>query len=698
MEVTTLSYQTVVVGSGAAGLAVAVRLREYGVKDFVVVSEGVYKGASINTGSDKQTYYKLGMSGATPDSPRELAETYLSGGAADGELALVEAANSTRAFMKLVELGVPFPHDPYGQYVGYKTDHDPRRRATSCGPNTSREMCLALLRAAERLDVKFLQDRFAFKLITKPTGDYLEEFSDQKVPKRKVLGVAVLNLLTGDVELVRCRRLIVATGGPSGIYETSAYPDCHDGGIGLALEAGALARGLPESQFGLASTTKLESRNLPPNPFGETPKEFRWNVSGTYMQALPRFISTGDDGESDVKEFLLERFASPEDALNNVFLKGYQWPFDASKALDGSSVVDLCVFFERSQSNRRVFLDFTQDPTGLNFNALSAEAREYLTRSDALLPTPIARLQKMNPGAIEKYLRNGVDLAKEPLEIAVCAQHNNGGLAVDGRYRSLNIAGLFAIGEVAGAHGVTRPGGSALNSGQVGALRVAELIARGEDREDRRDDVANESGDDGEFVRRGQSAISELVDSARGSLVRSRDPAADRAAFQRRTTRYAGIFREREGLETARREAEEQLRDLRFGNFEIGRKAKEPEIDLSTLVATARNLQLCVAERLYVESTRDEVVAGVGSRGSQITLADEGTPLGRNFPVEKRFAPEDVSFRSRAFYAYYELAESPDAPAEIVPRVFNAPTKPIPEPDDWFENVWRDFREGKNYR
>ena len=302
MNVTTLSYDTVVVGSGAAGLAVAVRLREMGVKDFVVVSEGLYKGTSINTGSDKQTYYKLGMSGATPDSPRELAETYTRGGGADGELALVEAANSTRAFMKLVELGVPFPHDAYGQYVGYKTDHDPRRRATSCGPNTSREMCLALIQAARRLDVKFLEDRFAFKLITKSTNEVVSDFSGEAVPKRKVLGLAVLNFKTGNVEMIRCRRVIVATGGPSGVYETSAYPNCHDGGIGLALEAGALARGLPESQFGLASITSLEGRQLAPEASKNNPKEFRWNVSGTYMQALPRFISTAEDGESDFRE------------------------------------------------------------------------------------------------------------------------------------------------------------------------------------------------------------------------------------------------------------------------------------------------------------------------------------------------------------------------------------------------------------
>ena len=33
-----------------------------------------------------------------------------------------------------------FPSDRHGQFIGYKTDHDPRQRATSVGPFTSKSM------------------------------------------------------------------------------------------------------------------------------------------------------------------------------------------------------------------------------------------------------------------------------------------------------------------------------------------------------------------------------------------------------------------------------------------------------------------------------------------------------------------------------------------------------------------------------
>ncbi len=38
------------------------------------------------------------------------------------------------------------------------------------------------------------------------------------------------------------------------------------------------------------------------------------------------------------------------------------------------------------------------------------------------------------------------------------------------------LPGCFAVGEVAGTHGVTRPGGAALNAGQVFAVRLARFI------------------------------------------------------------------------------------------------------------------------------------------------------------------------------------------------------------------------------
>ena len=57
------------------------------------------------------------------------------------------------------------------------------------------------------------------------------------------------------------------------------------------------------------------------------------------MQVLPRFVSCAQD-MSDEREFLQDYISDPGELLTNVFLKGYQWPFDSRKAMAGSSLID----------------------------------------------------------------------------------------------------------------------------------------------------------------------------------------------------------------------------------------------------------------------------------------------------------------------------------------------------------------------
>ena len=48
-------YNTIIVGTGAAGLNAAVTLHKLGQKNIALITEGRYMGTSRNTGSDKQT-------------------------------------------------------------------------------------------------------------------------------------------------------------------------------------------------------------------------------------------------------------------------------------------------------------------------------------------------------------------------------------------------------------------------------------------------------------------------------------------------------------------------------------------------------------------------------------------------------------------------------------------------------------------
>ena len=60
-----------------------------------------------------------------------MAETLFAGRCVDGDIALCEATLSTQCFLKLVELGVPFPRNRYGEYIGYKTAHGGKSRGSA---------------------------------------------------------------------------------------------------------------------------------------------------------------------------------------------------------------------------------------------------------------------------------------------------------------------------------------------------------------------------------------------------------------------------------------------------------------------------------------------------------------------------------------------------------------------------------------
>lgn len=627
------SFNTIIIGSGSAGFSAADRLYHYGQEDIALVTESIYAGTSRNTGSDKQTYYKLSLSGDDLDSVENMAQVFFDGQCVDGDHALCEAALSVQCFMNLVELGVPFPHNQYGEYVGYKTDHDPIKRATSAGPYTSRIMTECLQKAVEKDGIRIYDHTQAIRILTE---------------NRKVRGLLCLNRDTCEFEIFVCQNIILATGAPAGMYARSAYPLGHFGAAGMAFEAGAIGKNLTEWQFGIASIKP------------------RWNVSGTYMQVLPQFISTDPDGNNP-REFLQEYFPSRGEMLTSIFLKGYQWPFDVRKVVNGSSIIDLLVYQESQIKGRKVFLDFRSNPggEGIDFHELSKEAFEYLSRAGACFGTPIERLKHMNGPAVEFFLDKGVNLNTGMLEIAVCAQHNNGGLSVDDWWQT-NIKGLFAIGEASGTHGVYRPGGSALNAGQVGALRAARYISLNCSQAP----VASE-----ELLTLCRSQIEEIISMADGAMesnVNNVDAAWKKAS--RRMSCVGAVIRNREDIRTACQAIRSELKQF---TDKIGIQSKRQ------LGYWFRLRETLISQLVYLGAMEDYIRHNGKSRGSSLYTDEKGILPNPGLPGQFRFLidnGEKKGFVQEVSYHGGSIEYSWRA------------VRPIPWVDNFFENVWREFR------
>ncbi|KMK68444.1 FAD-binding protein [Puniceibacterium sp. IMCC21224] len=447
----------VVVGSGAAGLRAAVELKRRG-GDVAIVSQSAWGGTSACSGSDKQTLHTANTADQG-DNYRAMARALRAGGAMDEDTAYIEAVGSGRSMASLQFLGLSLPQDRLGGTLRYKTDHDEVGRATSCGPRTSRLMVKVLAQEALRLDIPFFNKMTVVRLLT--------DGADGDRRARGLIAIRPKDRTTDNphgLVLVQCASIVLAAGGPGELYRDSVFPNGCFGSLGLALEAGVELVNLTENQFGIG--TRREG--------------FPWNLSGTYVQTIPYIYSVDANGTEH--NFLASYYRTTQELASNVFRKGYQWPFHATRMLDfQSSLVDLAIYRE-GEAGRRVYMDFNRNPLpvpgdlAFSLDRLDDDVRDYLRSAGADHELPIDRLRHMNPLAIELYRRYKVDIATEPLEFAVNHQHMNGGIAVDIWGRS-NVPGIYAIGEAAGTHGVTRPGGSALNAGQVFGTRVAEAIS-----------------------------------------------------------------------------------------------------------------------------------------------------------------------------------------------------------------------------
>lgn len=642
------SADCLVVGSGAAGLRVAIELARRGV-GVAVASQSAWGGTSACSGSDKQTLHTANTADRGDDF-RAMAAAIGAGGAMDADTAYIEAVGSVRSMASLQYLGLPLPQDVLGGTLRYQTDHDEVGRATSCGPRTSRLMVKVLADEALRLGVPIHNQTTVLRLLVE--GDRLHGAICARPQARSEGNPHGLCVFAARVA-------VLAGGGPGELYRDSVYPNGCFGTLGLAVEAGLDLVNLTESQFGIG--TRREG--------------FPWNLSGTYVQAMPHIYSV--DAQGHHHHFLSAYYRTTQELASNIFRKGYQWPFHASRMLDfGSSLVDLAIARETA-AGRRVFMDFNRNPLstagGADFNLdrLDPDVRAYLGAAGAVQALPIDRLRHMNPLSIELYRRYKIDIAEAPLEFAVNNQHMNGGVAVDIWGRSSHPA-VYAVGEAAGTHGVTRPGGAALNAGQVFGTRAAEHIAA---------TITDHAA--AEPDRCADPALSAVLSGLARDGALTVDAVRDEV--QARMSDAAGILCDAQTV----RHAVQGARALNDRLSRDGIRIDRP----SEAARAVQWRQMALASEAVLIALDHYIASGGGSRGARAILdpAGEGVPMAVDGPLEAvRFRAERLADRGRQIVLRhhgggFHVAERPV-------RAIDPSARPV------FERDWPAWLTGAIYR
>ncbi len=234
-------YDVLIVGSGAAGLTLALRLTERA--RIAVLSKGPV--------SEGNTWYAQGGISAVLDHKdsieSHIADTMDAGaGLCDPAAVRFTVEHGPEAVQWLVDLGVPFTRrdeeEHEDEFHLTREGGHQHRRVIHAADNTGQAMETTLVNAARARDnIDLFEQHLAIDLIT---ADRIGRRDNH------CLGAYVLDRGKGLVEVFRAKFIVLATGGASKVYLYTSNPDTSTGdGIAMAWRAGCRVANMEFNQF-----------------------------------------------------------------------------------------------------------------------------------------------------------------------------------------------------------------------------------------------------------------------------------------------------------------------------------------------------------------------------------------------------------------------------------------------------------------
>ncbi|RMF86792.1 MAG: FAD-binding protein, partial [Nitrospinota bacterium] len=317
-------------------------------------------------------------------------------------------------FWDLVKLGVPFAQKTDGRFRQRHSDFATYRR-TMAVPDGSTGRAIAEALARELQRREIPVDQGVMLVDLLSTAGHLSG----------ALGCD----RQGNLIRYEAGAVVLATGGVSALYPYQVSTDEMTGdGLAAAIRAGAEIVNVEFHQMGPSILFPL-----------------RTGLSAPLYRLKPRFLNGA--GQEFLARYLPEGISEEEVFGHKVY------PFTISNV---SRYLDIAIFSEiqagRGTGRGTVLCDFTSAAD--QFRA--GRCRHTYTRLKAA----------------------GVDLAREPVEVAIAFQCINGGVRMASEHAETTLPGLYAAGEVAGGiRGPDRPGGNSLGECQVFGHRAGVQAA-----------------------------------------------------------------------------------------------------------------------------------------------------------------------------------------------------------------------------
>lgn len=411
-------FDVVVIGSGAAGLTLALALAEKA--NVAIISKSRL--------SDGATYYAQGGIAAVLDAADSVdahcADTLVAGaGLCHEDAVRFTVERSRKAIEWLIEQGVAFTREHTGATdedpgtVYSESEHDLNNQdyhLTREGGHSSRR----IIHAADATG-KAVSDTLVERLYEHPSIHTFEHhvaidvIVERDNPSPVCSGVYVLDCNSNSVKTFQSRFVVIATGGASKAYLYTSNPDGASGdGIAMAWRAGCRVANMEFNQF---HPTCLY-----------------------HPQAKSFLITEAVRGEGG--KLLL---ADGQRFMPN---------FDERAELAPRDIVARAIDHEMKRlGSDCVYLD------------ISHREPEFI--------------QSHFPTIYQRCLDLGIDICKQPIPVVPAAHYTCGGVMVD-QTGSTDITNLYAIGETSftGLHGANRMASNSLLECIVYAQAAAESI------------------------------------------------------------------------------------------------------------------------------------------------------------------------------------------------------------------------------
>jgi L-aspartate oxidase len=241
MAATTRQFDVLIIGSGAAGLSLALRLPE-NLRIAILAKSRLEESSTL--------YAQGGISAVTdPNDTFEshIADTLNAGaGLNNPDTVRFTIEHAPEAIQWLVELGVPFTrhgdsNDPDAFHLTREGGHS-TRRVLHAADATGRAMETTLVaEIRKRGNITVFERHIAIDLIT---ASKLGQASN------RCLGAYVLCIDENRVDAFAAGNVVLATGGASKVYLYTSNPDTSSGdGIAMAWRAGCRIANMEFNQF-----------------------------------------------------------------------------------------------------------------------------------------------------------------------------------------------------------------------------------------------------------------------------------------------------------------------------------------------------------------------------------------------------------------------------------------------------------------